>query len=58
MGFIKHLTSAIALTLAICGTTRAAEPLKIRLAWSVPLTTYGSILFEKKDVFRDCPGEC
>jgi sulfonate transport system substrate-binding protein len=30
----------------------AAEPVKIRLAWVIPLTNWGSLLFEKKDVMR------
>jgi NitT/TauT family transport system substrate-binding protein len=32
--------------------THAAEPVKIRLAWVIPLTNWGSLLFEKKDVMR------
>jgi sulfonate transport system substrate-binding protein len=40
-----------ALMLSLAGT-RAAEPLKIRIAWVVPLTNWGSILFEKKDLLK------
>jgi NitT/TauT family transport system substrate-binding protein len=32
--------------------TQAAEPVKIRLAWVIPLTNWGSLLFEKNDVMR------
>src|SRR5262245_1247663 len=30
----------------------AAEPVKIRLAWVIPLTNWGSLLFEKKELLR------
>lgn len=41
--------AALALSLV---AARRAEPVKIRLAWVVPLTNWGSILFEKKDILR------
>jgi NitT/TauT family transport system substrate-binding protein len=33
-------------------TAGAAEPVKIRLAWVIPLTNWGSLLFEKKDILK------
>jgi sulfonate transport system substrate-binding protein len=50
VGLLKMVFAAV-LAVALCLTSaRAAEPLKIRLAWVVPLTNWGSILFEKKDI--------
>jgi NitT/TauT family transport system substrate-binding protein len=33
-------------------TARAAEPVKIRVAWAVPVSNYASILYEKKDLLK------
>ena len=40
-----------ALALAAAGAA-GAEPLKIRIAWTVPIANWGSILAEKKDLAR------
>jgi sulfonate transport system substrate-binding protein len=37
--------------LALCSTTRA-EPVKIRLAWVLPASSWGSILLQKKELAR------
>jgi len=37
--------------LALCSPTRA-EPVKIRIAWVVPASSWGSILLQKKDLAR------
>ena len=34
------------------GAARSAEPVKIRLAWQTPISTWGSILLEKKDLAK------
>ena len=46
------LATLAALPLVASATLVRAEPVKIRLSWVVPLTNWGSILFEKKDVFK------
>jgi sulfonate transport system substrate-binding protein len=45
------MAGIVALGVGVAGGS-AAEPLKIRLAWVVPLGNWGSILFEKKDILK------
>ena len=41
-----------ALALAAASPTGAAEPVKIRIAWTVPVANWASIMLEKKDLAR------
>jgi len=41
-----------ALALAAAPAARAAEPVKIRIAWTVPIANWASIMLEKKDLAR------
>ena len=51
--WLRHVFCA-ALAAQIFGAAGAgaAEPVKIRLAWVIPLTNWGSLLFEKKELLR------
>ncbi|HXS42823.1 MAG TPA: ABC transporter substrate-binding protein [Stellaceae bacterium] len=46
------LTAALPVLLAASGPVRAAEPLKLRIAWAVVPAQLTSVLFEKKDLLR------
>ena len=51
MRFMKFvLAGACALGLIAGGTAANAEPVKIRMAWVVPIANWASILLEKKDL--------
>lgn len=50
MRWMKSLILGVAAAaLAVAGAARA-EPVKIRLAWVVPIGNWGSIIYEKKDL--------
>ena len=46
------LTAALAVLLASAGFGRAAEPLKLRVAWAVVPAQLTAVLFEKKDLLK------
>lgn len=46
------LTIVLSALLATSGTVRAAEPLKLRVAWAVVPAQLTAVLFEKKDLLK------
>ena len=48
----KFLAAVLAATFAIVGTHARAEPVKIRVAWVVPVANWPSIMFEKPGLAR------
>jgi sulfonate transport system substrate-binding protein len=48
MRFIVNLAAAAAV--AVATTASADEPVKIRIAWVVPIANWASIIYEKKDL--------
>ncbi len=46
-----YVAAAAALLVSV-GTARAADPVKIRIAWVVPVANWASILLEKKDLMK------
>jgi sulfonate transport system substrate-binding protein len=46
------LAAVAALVLALGTNARAEEPLKIRVAWVVPIGNWASIIYEKKDLMK------
>ncbi len=51
-GFKVLLGSLTAVAVLGMGPARSAEPLKIRMSWVVPISNWGSLLLEKKDLAR------
>jgi sulfonate transport system substrate-binding protein len=45
-----NVTSAAALALWSATAAQSAEPVKIRMSWVAPVTNWGSIILEKKDL--------
>jgi len=52
MRSLKFLSAAFALALAFSASIARAEPVKIRVAWVVPVANRASILFEKPGLTR------
>jgi NitT/TauT family transport system substrate-binding protein len=52
MRWLTCLLSALAVLIVGAGAASAADPVKIRLSWVTPLSTWGSILLEKKDLAK------
>jgi len=55
VGFRKTEVAAVAvllLGLALGSSARAEDPLRIRVAWVVPIGNWASIIYEKKDLMR------
>lgn len=54
MRWLKSMLVALVAVVLVSGTltARAAEPLKIRVAWAVPVSNYASIIYEKKDLLK------
>jgi NitT/TauT family transport system substrate-binding protein len=53
MRISRHLLAALlAVPLAVAGGSSRAEPLKIRMAWVVPVTNISSMLFAKEGVAK------
>jgi ABC-type nitrate/sulfonate/bicarbonate transport system substrate-binding protein len=50
MRFVKFAFAAIAAVALIGASSARAEPVKIRMAWVVPIANWASILLEKKDL--------
>jgi sulfonate transport system substrate-binding protein len=50
MGALKTALAAALMVGAALSTARAAEPVKIRIAWTVPVFNWPSILLEKKEL--------
>ena len=46
----KSLAIACAIALATAGAASAQQPLKVRIAWVVPVANWASIIYEKKDL--------
>lgn len=42
-----------AMSLFVAGAVQAAEPVKIRIAWVVPVANWASLLMEKKDLMQN-----
>jgi NitT/TauT family transport system substrate-binding protein len=53
MRFTKTMLAALAaMTILGSGAAQSADPVKIRVAWVAPLSNWGSIWLEKKDLAR------
>ena len=50
MRFMRMLPAALAALLLAGGPCAAQQPLKIRIAWVVPIANWASIIYEKKDL--------
>jgi ABC-type nitrate/sulfonate/bicarbonate transport system substrate-binding protein len=50
MRFLKFAMTALATVVLIGAGSARAEPVKIRMAWVVPIANWASILLEKKDL--------
>ncbi|MBI3434599.1 MAG: ABC transporter substrate-binding protein [Proteobacteria bacterium] len=52
MRIFKTALSALASLMLAAGAANSAEPVKIRVGWVAPVTNWGTILLEKKDLAR------
>jgi NitT/TauT family transport system substrate-binding protein len=52
MRTLKVIFAAFAATFLVAGATANAEPVKIRLGWVAPISNWGSIWLEKKDLAK------
>jgi NitT/TauT family transport system substrate-binding protein len=52
MGRLRNLLLSLAVLAAGASGPLAAEPLRIRIAWIVPVSNWGSLLLEKKELAR------
>src|SRR5215469_14355966 len=52
MRLTKAITCALFALVLCAGTTAAAEPVKIRVAWTVAVANWASLVLEKKDLAR------
>jgi len=52
MGMKLRTALAAALLFAAAGTAAAQQPIKVRIAWVVPIANWASIVYEKKDLMR------
>lgn len=52
MRFIRYALAAMAAALLLVGAARAADPVKIRAAWVVPVANWPSILFAKPGIAK------
>jgi len=52
MRSLKVILAALATLLALAGVARAADPVKIRAAWVVPVANWPSILFAKPELAK------
>jgi NitT/TauT family transport system substrate-binding protein len=52
MRSLKIALSALAVTMLGAGSAYSADPVKIRLSWVAPISNWGSIILEKKDLAK------
>ena len=53
MRSLKAMLASLAMVTALgAGAAQAADPVKIRLSWVAPVSNWGSILLEKKDLAK------
>jgi NitT/TauT family transport system substrate-binding protein len=52
MRSLKSMLAVLAVSAALGAGTAQSEPVKIRMAWVVPVTNLGSIILEKKDLAK------
>jgi len=52
MRSLKLMLAALAVSVALVASAAQAEPVKIRMAWVAPVSNWGSVVLEKKDLAR------
>src|ERR1700733_8204532 len=55
MRLFKRVRSVVSLLVGVSlgvGAVHSAEPVKIRVAWQTPISTWGSVLLEKRDLAK------
>src|SRR5262249_16798797 len=52
MRSLKFVLAALAALIALGASAAQSEPVKIRMAWVAPVSNWGSVVLEKKDLAR------